>query len=352
LGTYPGRDVGPDSCTAKMKKLISVVISAYNEEKVIIELARKLKVLMDRMANYDFEIIIVDHGSSDRTFEFLEKIHDEDKRFKIIQLSRNFGLFELGLTAGMEYSTGDAIVLMAADLQDPPEVVPEFIAKWEQGYEIVYGVIVKRKGVSAIRRIFSPLFYWMMNTLTEGQIPRNATDFRLIDRMVVDQVNRMPEHNRFLRGMIVWTGFRQIGVPYVRAARYAKGSDGGGALKFSIPHRIGLARRLFRFINNAIFSFSTVPLKLIIIVGAITSSLSFLLALYYFIYYLLNRGIMGSTYVKGFTSTILVILFFFGLLFIFMGIIGEYIARIYDEVKGRPLFIVRQTIGFEKKDAK
>jgi polyisoprenyl-phosphate glycosyltransferase len=328
-----------------MKKLISIVISAYNEERVVNELARRLKTLMSAMGQYRFEVIIVDHGSTDRTFILLKKIHEDDPRFKIVQLSRNFGFIDYGLTAGIDHASGDAVVLMNADLQDPPEVIPRFLAKWEDGYDIAYGVIVKREGVSTFRKLISPFFYWVMNVLTNGEIPKNATDFRVIDKAVYEQIKLMPEHNRFLRGMTVWTGFRQIGIPFVRAPRFAKGSDGGGSI---MANPFGLSFRMFRWISNAVFSFSSFPLKLINVMGVFISICSFLLAIYYVSYYVLY-GTASPSYTRGWTSTILSVLFLFGLLFISLGIIGEYIARIYDEVKRRPLYIVRRKIGFGKR---
>lgn len=328
-----------------MRKLVSIVISAYNEELCIRELAIRLREFMARQTRYDFEVIFVDHGSTDKTFELMEKVNEADPRFKIVQLSRNFGIVDYGLSAGIRYASGDAVVLMNADLQDPPEVIGRFLAKWEDGYDIVYGLITRREGVSLIRKMVSPLFYWMMSRLTEGQIPKNATDFRLMDRAVYEAIKQMPEHNRFLRGMVAWTGFRQIGVPFVRAPRFAKGSEGGGARDFSL---FKFLPKTVRIISNAIFSFSDLPLKIITFIGLGTSLLSFAMAGFYLTYYLVY-GVTSPGYVRGFTSTMLIMLFFFGMLFISLGIIGGYIARIYEEVKQRPIFIVKRRIGFDKK---
>lgn len=326
-----------------MKKLISIVISAYNEERGLNELVARLKSLMNQIKKYDFEVIIVDNGSADRTFDILSGANKRDRRFRVVQLSRNFEPHG-GQTAGLNYAKGDAVVIMDADLQDPPEVIPKFISKWEQGYEIVYGIIKKRKGVSLARKIASPFFYWVLNVLTSGKLPKNATDFRLIDKKVYTQINKMPEHGKYIRGLIVWTGFRQIGVPFVRAARAARGGA-GGAVDFSV---FGFISLTYRFITNAIFSFSTFPLKIITWIGVLTSLSSFIAAIYFFAYHMIH-GVTRPGYVTGYTSTMLIMLFLFGILFMFLGVIGEYIARIYDEVKQRPNFIVRQTIGFGKK---
>ncbi len=328
-----------------MKKLISIVISAYNEELCIRELARKLREFMTRMSKYDFEVIFVDHGSTDKTFELMRKVNEADPRFKIVQLSKNFGIVDYGYSAGIAYASGDAVVLMNADLQDPPEVVAKFIEKWEQGYEIVYGIITKREGVSLIRRIISPLFYKFMNRLTEGQMPINATDFRLIDRAVYEQIRRMPEHNRFMRAMIAWTGFRQTGVPFVRAARFAQGSEGGGARNFNV---FVFVSKTMRIINNAVFSFSDFPVKVMSSIGCLSMLGSFLAGLFYLIYFWAS-GIAGPGYKAGFTPMMMLMVFLFGALASFMGMLGEYITRIYEETKQRPIFIVRKTIGFNTK---
>ena len=249
-----------------MKKLITIVISAYNEELVLDKLYEKLKYFMSTIRKYDFEVIIVDNGSADKTFEILKKINSKDKRFKIVQLSRNFGPGG-GQSAGIKFAKGDALVLMDADLQDPPEVISEFISKWEQGYEITYGVITKRKGVSVIRKIVSPIFYWIIYVFSHKQIPKNATDFRLVDKKVYQQINVMSEHNRYIRGMISWTGFKQIGVPFVRQPRAEKGGGAGGEVDFRLFRFVS---RMIKFMSDAIFSFTTFPLKLISLAGVIT----------------------------------------------------------------------------------
>lgn len=310
-----------------MKKLISIVIPAFNEEEVVDELAKRLKTIMAENSAYDFEAIIVENGSKDTTFEKLVKINKEDKRFKIVQLSRNFGC-DGGITAGLNYAKGDAAVIMNADLQDAPEIISKFIRKWEEGYEIVYGIIQKRLGVSFLRKFLSASFYKIINKLTNNVIPEGASDFRLMDKKVYSVVNQMQERNRFLRGIVAWSGFKQIGIHYDRPPRFA----GRSKANFLTVLKVAM---------NGIFSFSYFPLRLVTALGVLVSIGSFITGAIEIGLYLKY----GRT-VPGFTTTILIILFLFGILFFILGIMGEYLARIYDEVKQRPNYIVRKEIGF------
>ena len=325
-----------------MKKEISIVISAYNESKNISELSKQIIKVIDKIKKYNFEIIIVDNGSEDKTYEEILKVRKKDKRFKVIKLPRNFSPSG-GQSAGLHYASGEATIIMDADLQDSPEIIPKFISKWEEGYDIVYGVISKREGVSLIRKIMSPIFYRIINLLSQPKIPMNVTDFRLIDHKVRRVIDMMPEHRRYLRGMISWTGFKSIGIKFVRKQRFEKGGGGGGEENINI---FKFAIRTVNFIFDALYSFSTFPLKLINFTGALVAMSSFLLGAYFFIYYLIN-GELHKGYVRGYTSTMLILLLLFGLLFIFLGVIGEYIIRIYDEVKQRPIFIVSDKKGFK-----
>jgi dolichol-phosphate mannosyltransferase len=310
-----------------MKKLISIVIPAYNEESVIEELKKRLQNIMNTCPNYDFEVIIVENGSFDSTFERLISIHHEDPRFKIVQLSRNFGC-DGGITAGLAYANGDAAVIMNADLQDPPELIPRFIQEWEAGNEIIYGVIQKREGVNLIRRILSRLAYMIIFRLSNHMIPENASDFRLIDRKVYTIINSLKEKNKFLRGLVVWTGFKQRGIPFERQPRFA----GESKADFKTVWNVAM---------NGIFSFSYFPLKIATFMGFLLSTLSFVMALFeIYLYLAFGRE------VPGFTTLILVILFCFGMIFLMFGIMGTYIERIYDEVKQRPNYIVNNEIGF------
>jgi len=309
------------------KKLISIVIPAYNEEEVLDELKKRLQSMMDGNPKYDFEIIIVENGSLDSTYDKLLKIHAEDCRFKIVQLSRNFRC-DGGITAGLQYVHGDAAIIMMADLQDPPELVPQFLEKWEEGYDIIYTVVLKRNGTGLTRRFFSRLFYKIIGVLTDRTIPENASDFRLIDRRVYETVNQMNERNRMLRGIITWTGFRQYAIDYERPPRFA------GESKAAFV-------QVFKLALDGIFSFSYIPLKLTTYLGFVISVLSFVMIiveLALFVFY--------GREVPGFTTLIITVLFLFGMLFMILGIIGEYIARIYDEVKQRPNYIVKREIGF------
>lgn len=309
-----------------MKKLISIVIPVYNEEKVLDELKKELQKTTEKINNYDFEIIMVENGSSDSSYEKLVKFNKEDSRFKILQLSRNFGC-DGGIAAGLKYAKGDAAIIMNADLQDPPELIPEFIKKWEEGYEIAYGIIQKREGVSLVKRMMSSLFYVLINKLTGNIIPKNASDFRLVDKKVYEVVNKMDERNKFLRGMISWTGFKQIGIPFKRPPRFAGGSKAGVSTLFGVA-------------ANGIFSFSYFPLKLATILGFIIFIGSFIL---FFIEIALF--IIYGRVVPGFTTIMLLLSFLFGMLFFLLGIMGMYIARIYDEVKHRPNFIIKKEVG-------
>jgi polyisoprenyl-phosphate glycosyltransferase len=310
-----------------MKKLISIVIPAYNEEAVIGELKKRLQQIMNQCQNYDFEVIIVENGSVDTTFEQLVSVHHEDPRFKIVQLSRNFGC-DGGITAGLAYAKGDSAVIMNADLQDPPELIPQFIQQWEAGYEIVYGVIQKREGVNIIRRVMSRAAYMIIFKLSNHMIPENASDFRLIDKKVYTIINSLKEKNKFLRGLVVWTGFKQIGIPFERQPRFA------GESKADF-------RTVWHVAMNGIFSFSYFPLKIATFLGFLLSTLTFLMAFVEISLYLLY-----GREVPGFTTLILSVLFCFGMVFLILGIMGTYIERIYDEVKERPNYIVNTEIGF------
>lgn len=310
-----------------MKKLISVVIPAYNEEAVLDELEKRLKEVMATCSNYDFEVIIVENGSWDSSFEMLSRINKEDPRFKIVQMSRNFGC-DGAITAGLKYAKGDAAVIMNADLQDPPEMIPEFIKKWEEGYEIVYGIIQKRIGVSFTRKILSSIAYKIIYHLSNKMIPANVSDFRLIDKKVYTIVNKMEERNKFLRGIIAWTGFKQIGIPFDRPPRFG----GGPSANFFAVFKVAI---------NGIFSFSYFPLRAVSVLGIVVSATAFIMGIIEIYLFL-----MYGRVVQGFTTLIVVMLFLFGTLFFILGVIGEYIARIYDEVKQRPNFIVKNEIGF------
>lgn len=309
-------------------KLISIVIPFYNEEGNVDELYKRLKSFFTKENKYNFEIIAVEHGSSDSTLLKLLKIQKKDKRLKIVELSRNFGSADPGIIAGLTFAKGDALVITMADLQEPISLISKFLRKWENGYDIVFGIVEKRPDATLVRRVFSILFYKILNVMTGNIFPENVSDFRLMDKKVYEVVNKMPERNKYLRGVIAWTGFKQVGIPFERSVR------------FSGESKAGLATVL-RVAANGIFSFSYVPLRLVTFIGFILSVVSFLIIILQIALYLTyGRGAPGISTIVILTS------FLFGMLFLILGVIGEYLARIYDEVKGRPSFIVKNLIGF------
>lgn len=313
------------------RKLISIIVPAYNEEACVEELARRLALVFDANPKYDFEAIIVENGSIDRTWELLQQIYKRDNRFKTIQLSRNFKM-DGGLTAGLHYARGDAAVLMTADLQDPPELISEFIQMWEEGYENIYMVVNKRTGTGPIRTFNSKAFYWLAGKLTDDKIPKNASDFRLVDRKVYEAVRRMDERNRFVRGLFAWVGFQSIGIEADRPERF------GGESK---AHSLKVIDLAFK----GIFSHSYVPLKLIMLSGLATSFFSALALMIYTVNWLL-RGVPFA----GFGTIVALVLLLFGVLAFMLGLIAEYIGLIYEEVKQRPNYLIKEALGVNLAD--
>jgi glycosyltransferase involved in cell wall biosynthesis len=309
------------------RKLISVVIPAYNESDCVDELARRLQAVMAGEPEYDFEVIVVENGSEDDTWEKLNRIHDEDHRFKILQLARNFRM-DGGLTAGLADATGDAAVLMTADLQDPPELIPAFLRKWEEGFENIYMVVSERQGTGPIRTFNSKAFYWLAGKLTDGAIPRNASDFRLVDRGVYQTVNQMQERNRFVRGLFAWAGYRSVGIPHERPPRF------GGESK---AHSLKVINLAFK----GIFAHSYVPLRLITMTGLAVSLVSAVMLVVFSV-----RFIVSGVPFAGFGTLVGFILLLFGILFLMIGVVSEYVGLIYEEVKQRPNFVVRRRVGF------
>ncbi len=311
-------------------KLISVIVPAYNERECVEELARRLGDVFDGLPAYEWEAIIIENGSLDDTYEKLVAIRERDPRFKVVQLARNFRM-DGGITAGLSFASGDAAVIMTADLQDPPELIPEFVAKWEEGYENIYGIVTERQGTGPIRTFNSKAFYWLAGKLTSDRIPRNASDFRLVDRRVYETVRDMEERNRFIRGLFAWSGFRSIGVPHKREPRFGGDSN---AHSFKV---VDLAMK-------GIFAHSYVPLKLASIFGVALSLLSFVVLLA-----LSLRFIFLGVPFAGFGTIVGLILLLFGFLFTILGIVSEYIGLIYEEVKQRPNFVVRETLGLDER---
>jgi len=306
--------------------LISIVIPAYNEEDCVEELAKQLTEVMRKLDKYEFEVLIVENGSKDATWSLLKKIAENDRRFKPIRLSRNFGM-DGGVTAGLELATGDACVIMTADLQDPPELIIEFVKKWEEGFENVYMIVEKRSTSNFLRRVNSKLFYLVADRLTGGLIPRDVSDFRLVDRKVYETVRTMEERNRFVRGLFAWVGFRSFGIKYPRPARF------GGESKARLSTVLRLAK-------HGILSFSDIPLRFITWFGLVCSGL----ALSTMIIFAILKFVIGTPF-AGFATIVTIILFFFGLLSFMIGILAEYVAMIHSEVKNRPNFIIAEKLN-------
>lgn len=305
------------------KALYSVVVPVYNEAEVIFETYGRLKGVMDALKE-PYEIIFVNDGSHDKTAFIIGQFCETDPNIKLIDFSRNFG-HQTAITAGMDFSEGNAVVVIDADLQDPPEVIPLMIDKWKEGFDVVYGKRLERKGESLFKKITAKVFYRFLKNMTDVDIPVDTGDFRLIDRKVCDALKAVCERNRYVRGIISWLGFRQTGIEFVRERRFA------GSTKYPL-------KKMLKFAFDAVTSFSYRPLKLASYVGSLLSVLSFL----YLITVLLQRIFVKESTVQGWASTLAVSLFFNGVVLIMLGIIGEYIGRIYDEVKGRPLYVIRE----------
>lgn len=309
-----------------MKRTISIIVPAFNEEECVDELAARLAQVFEINSRYDFEVLAVENGSTDKTWERLKAINQADGRFKVIRLSRNFGM-DGGLTAGLKLATSDAVVLMTADLQDPPELITEFIEKWESGYQNIYMEVSRRTGTSLIRALNSRIFYWVAGRLTGNRIPSNASDYRLLDRKVYEVVRKMDERNRFVRGLVAWVGFQSVGVLAERPPRYAGKSNA----------------RTFVVLDLAIkglLSHSYFPLRLISVIGAlisITSLASFLV----FVTFWLVVGVPFA----GFGTIVSLSLLVFGTLSLMLGIVAQYLGLVYEEVKGRPNFVIDEVVG-------
>jgi glycosyltransferase involved in cell wall biosynthesis len=307
------------------QKVISIIIPAYNESDCVNELAQRLQKVMDDEVNYSFEVLIVENGSTDDTFEKLVLIHKGDSRFKVLKLARNFRM-DGGLTAGLSVINGDACILMTADLQDPPEMIPTFIRKWEEGFENVYGIVIERAGTGPIRTLNSRAFYWLAHKLSENPMPKNASDFRLLDRKVYEAVSLMQERNRFFRGLVAWVGFKSVGVEMTRPPRFAGKSKAYSSVVIDLAFK-------------GVFAHSYKPLRIITVAGIVTSFVS-ALTLVAFVF----RWIFIGVPFGGFGTIVTLLLLAFGLLTFMLGLIAEYVGLIYEEVKARPNFIVDKLI--------
>lgn len=317
-----------------MKKLISLVVPMYFEEEVASACYDRLTKVMGGITDYEYELVFVNDGSKDRTLEILEQIAKEDNHVKVLSFSRNFG-HQVAVSCGIDYAKGDALVIIDADLQDPPELIPDMIKLWEQGYEVVYGKRKKRHGETKFKLFTAKMFYKVLDHLSEVHIPRDTGDFRLIDRKVADVLRGLSEHNRFLRGLVAWSGFNQIPLEYVRDERFA------GEAKYPL-------KKMIRFALDGIISFSAKPLKLITGIGFFSVGI----ALVIMIYALISFIFPNIETVPGWTSIMITVSFIGGVQLISIGILGEYIARMYDESKNRPLYIVSQKFNIEEEQDK
>ncbi len=306
-----------------MNPRFSVVAPVFNEEALIEEFYQRIRNVMEGIGE-PWELVLVNDGSRDRSPELMDQLYAQDpEHVVVLHFSRNFG-HQLAITAGSDYTRGDAVIVIDSDLQDPPEVIPEFIAKWREGYEVVYGVRAEREGETWFKLFTADLFYRLIQALTDVVIPMEAGDFRLLDRKVVEVMREMHEGHRFVRAMVSWVGFRQIGVPYRRLARKA------GESKYPF-------RKMFRLALDAITGFSFLPLKLALWCGALATVAGLIMALV-----LLILRLNGSIPLAGQGLTASLVLFIGGVQLLVMGILGEYIGRIYDEVRRRPLYIIRE----------
>jgi len=307
----------------------SVVVPVFNEEPVIEETHRRLGEVM-RKTGEPFELIFVDDGSSDRSAEIISRLSRKDATTRLVSFSRNFG-HEAATTAGLDHARGQAVVIIDADLQDPPQVILQMIEKWREGYQVVYGKRLKRKGESFFKRAAASTFYRILQSLSEISIPLDTGDFRLIDREVCLSMRRLREKNRFIRGMVSWVGFRQTAVEYVRDERFA------GETKYSTG-------KLLRLAWDAVTAFSHKPLRVATYVGFSLSLVSFA-----YLVFVVVRRLTDPLAVPGWASIVVINLFFNGVILIILGVIGEYLGRVYDETKRRPLYLVGKREGFDRE---
>ena len=303
----------------------SVVIPAYNEQEVIAESYARLTAVMQGMGE-PYELVFVNDGSRDNTAHIIASFCETDTAVRLVNLSRNFGHMP-AISAGMAVAKGDGIFIIDADLQDPPEVFPQMAEKWHEGYHVIYGKRRKRAGESWFKKLSALIFYRAINKMTNINLPLDTGEFRLIDRKVCDAVNNLPEKSRYIRGLVSWVGFKQVAVEYDRQERFA------GSTKYPL-------KRMFRFATDAIVSFSYKPLKMATSLGFVISFFSFL----YLMIVLYQRFFTDRT-IDGWASTIAVILFTQGIVMMILGVLGEYVGRMYDEIKGRPIYIIQEVIG-------
>lgn len=308
----------------------SVVVPLYNEEEVLLETYKRLTAVM-KETRERYEIVLVNDGSRDGTADIAQRLCEGDGNLKFIQFSRNFG-HQIAISAGMDYARGQAIIVIDADLQDPPEVILDMIAEWKNGYDVVYGRRLTRKGETWFKKATASMFYRLLRRMTSVDIPVDTGDFRLIDRKVCDVLKGLKEKNRFVRGLVSWAGFRQKSVEYVREERWA------GETKYPL-------KKMVKFAMDGITSFSYKPLKLASYIGISLSVISFA-----YLVVVLWQKLFTDTTIAGWASILAVTLFFNGIILMILGVMGEYLGRVYDESKDRPLYIVSETIGYEARE--
>lgn len=299
----------------------------YNEEEVILQFFERVVPIV-RGITSDYEIVCVNDGSTDRTWQLLHAASHQNAQIKSVHLSRNFGK-EVALTAGIDYTCGDAVIPLDADLQDPPELIPELVAKWREGYDVVLAVRLDRRSETLAKRLTASLFYRLIARLGDVPIPANVGDFRLMDRRVIEALQRLPERTRFMKGLFAWLGFRQATIGYVRPPRVA------GTSKWQYW-------RLWNFALEGVFSFSTLPLRIWTYVGMAVAC-----GALGYSGFIVGRTLFYGRDVPGYASLLVLLLFFSGLNMIGLGILGEYLGRVFMEVKQRPLYLVREVVGFE-----
>lgn len=304
----------------------SIVIPVFNEDPIINETYKRLKETMDKTKE-DYELIFVNDGSKDSTHDLIYIMCKKDSHVKLLEFSRNFG-HQIAISAGLDHAEGDAVVVIDADLQDPPETILEMIKKWKEGYEVVHGKRIKREGEPIFRKLAIKIYYRLLKNMTNHDIPVDVGDFRLIDKKICTIIRNLPEKNRYLRGLVSWTGFKQTNIEYIRHVR------AGGESKYPLSKLISLAL-------SGITSFTYKPLRFASYIGFILSLLSFM-----YLVYAVYSKFVDNVPIIGWTSIIVTNAFFYGIVLIMLGIIGEYIGRIYEETKGRPLYILKEKIGF------
>jgi len=310
--------------------MYSIVVPVYNEENVLKEFYNRTTAVLSKLKER-YEIIFINDGSMDNSVTILRELHAKDSGVKVINFSRNFG-HQMAITAGMDYSAGNAVIIMDSDLQDPPEVIAKLVEKWKEGHDVVYAVREVRKGETLFKRLTATLFYRLIVKITNVSMQADVGDFRLMDKKVIDVFRTVRERHRFIRGLVSWVGFKQTGITYIRNERFA------GETKYPF-------RKMLKFAIDGITSFSFLPLQLATYAGVIISLMSFASGIY-----ILCLRIITGRFIPGIAGILVSVLFLGGIQLLFLGLIGEYIGRMYDEIKQRPLYIVQEFLGFNQKN--